>query len=280
MDVGERGSIGSPLDRWERTTKETRMSATTPGSFVWYDLFTTDPRAAIAFYGKVLGWTSTPMENNANYSLFANHKGPLAGVEALPETAKKMGAPPHWVGHVQVENVDAAVAKVKELGGRALVDPFDIPHIGRDAFVADPHGASVAVFTPSREMTTRDANEAGEVCWHELMSAEHEGAFVFYNKLFGWKKSSDFDMGAMGKYLLFGNGGPDLGGMFTKRKEVPVSAWLYYFQVPDLDAALERVKANGGRVHNGPMEVPTGARIAQLADPQGVMFALHANPPK
>ena len=56
---------------------------------------------------------------------------------------------------------------------------------------------------------------------------------------------------------------------------MPVSAWLYYFLVEDLDAALNRVRELGGQVVNGPMDVPDGDRVAQCIDPQGGMFALH-----
>ena len=133
----------------------------------------------------------------------------------------------------------------------------------------------MAVFTPSHEMPPRDVSQPGEVCWHELMTAEHEGAFVFYNKLFGWKKSRDFDMGAMGKYLLFGNGGADMGGMFTKRKEVPVSAWLLL--LPGLRPRRGHRARQGrrGSVYNGP-DGGSRRRAHRAAQrtPKGVMFAL------
>jgi hypothetical protein len=54
--------------------------------------------------------------------------------------------------------------------------------------------------------------------------------------------------------------------------------WLPYVQVADLDAAIARATSKGARVMNGPMEVPGGARIAQLTDPQGAAFALHKAP--
>ena len=57
--------------------------------------------------------------------------------------------------------------------------------------------------------------------------------------------------------MLFATGGSDaVGGMMTKPAEVPHPAWLYYFNVAGIDAAVERVKANDGAVLNGPMEVP------------------------
>ena len=60
-----------------------------------------------------------------------------------------------------------------------------------------------------------------------------------------------------------------------KPKEMPAPGWIYYIQTVDLDGALDRAKAKGAKVLNGPMAVPGGARIVQLADPQGAVFALH-----
>jgi predicted enzyme related to lactoylglutathione lyase len=55
---------------------------------------------------------------------------------------------------------------------------------------------------------------------------------------------------------------------------IPAPFWLYYVNVGDIDAALERVKAAGGTILNGPMEVPGGDWILQGSDPQGAAFAL------
>jgi hypothetical protein len=111
------------------------------------------------------------------------------------------------------------------------------------------------------------------------MTTDHEAAFGFYSALFGWEKIRDFDMGKMGKYLIYGTRGKELGGMFTKSKDMPMPPmWTYYVQVADLDAAILRARAKGARLMNGPMEVPGGARIAQLSDPQGAAFALHEAP--
>ncbi|MBL8582982.1 MAG: VOC family protein, partial [Rhizobiaceae bacterium] len=65
-----------------------------------------------------------------------------------------------------------------------------------------------------------------------------------------------------------------VGGMYNKPKEVPVPAWLFYFNVDDIDAAVERVKANGGSILMGPSEVPGGSWIVQAQDPQKAYFAL------
>jgi hypothetical protein len=69
---------------------------------------------------------------------------------------------------------------------------------------------------------------------------------------------------------------PRRAKMFTRPKDMAMPPmWFYYIQVASLDDALERANSKGARVLNGPMEVPGGARIAQLTNPQGASFALH-----
>jgi predicted enzyme related to lactoylglutathione lyase len=87
------------------------------------------------------------------------------------------------------------------------------------------------------------------------------------------------DMGAMGRYQLVSqSGGSDFqdmtGGIMPVPSMMPRAAWLFYFTVGDIDAAVEKVTAGGGQVLNGPMEVPGGGWIIQATDPQGAMFAL------
>jgi hypothetical protein len=50
--------------------------------------------------------------------------------------------------YFQVTNVDASASKAKELGGKLMVGPNDIPDAGRFAILNDPPGAMFAIFTP------------------------------------------------------------------------------------------------------------------------------------
>jgi uncharacterized protein len=82
----------------------------------------------------------------------------------------------------------------------------------------------------------------------------------------------------MGTYQMFDRPHGMIGGMMTKpqeMKDVPPN-WQIYFRVPDVHAAAGVVKATGGQVLNGPMEVPGGDWIANAMDPQGAAFGLHA----
>jgi uncharacterized protein len=253
------------------------MTESNIGRFVWYDLLTTDPDTAVPFYSHVIGWKAQAWEGG--YTMFLSEQGPHAGAAKLPDAAKKMGAPPHWTSNVAVADVDATAAQARRLGGRVLVEPADFPKVGRLAVIADPQGAPINVFKPNQSMPPRDPGKPGEFVWSELLTVDHEAAFRFHSALFGWQKIRDFDMGAMGKYLIYGTGDKELGGMFTKSKDMPMPPmWFYYVEVADLDAAAERAKSKGARVLNGPMDVPGGARILQLSDPQGAVFALHEAP--
>ena len=247
------------------------------GRFVWYEDLAKDPKAAIDFYTEVVGWKTQPFtESGHDYVMWVGSQGPLGGVMKLPDEAAKMGTPPHWMAHVQVENVDATAALAQKLGGTVHKEPTDNPTVGRFAVIGDPQGAFVSIFTPNTPMTLHDSSKAGEFCWNELMTSDSFGAFNFYSQLFGWKIINELDMGPIGTYRIFGIGDKQMGGMMNIPKGASMPpTWIYYTETSDLDAALERAKKRGATVMNGPMEVPGGGRIAQLMDPQGAAFALH-----
>ena len=250
------------------------------GKFVWYDLHTVDTAAAIAFYTEVVGWKTQKWEGGDDwpYTMWAAGDDPIGGVVELSPPAKAAGAPPHWMAYIGTPDVDATVDKAKGLGGKVVVQPMDMPDVGRMAMLQDPQGAAFAVFTPDNdEPPAAETSGLGQFSWHELMTADPAGAWAFYTELFGWKETGSMDMGPEGLYQMYGQTeDSSLGGLMKKPDEVPASAWLYYAHVDDVEAAAERVKKNGGQVVNGPMEVPGGDKVAQCVDPQGGMFAIHS----
>jgi len=251
------------------------------GRFVWYEHLTKDPKAAMEFYNDVVGWKTQPFGEAHDYFMWIGSQGPLGGVMKLPEQAEKMGAPPHWMAHVQVHNVDATAALAKKLGGNLHKEPEEVPTVGRFAVIGDPQGAFISIFTPSTPMTLHDTSKPGEFCWNELMTSDSAAAFNFYSQLFGWKAFQDMDMGPMGTYRVFAIGERQLGGMMTVPKGAPMPPmWLYYVETADLDGALARATKRGATVMNGPMDVPGGGRIAQMMDPQSAAFCLHQSPKK
>lgn len=251
--------------------------ANSASRFVWYELMTTDMEAAKRFYTKIVGWGTQDMSQpGMAYTVFNAGAAPAAGLMNLPDDAKKMGAPPSWIGYVGVSDVNASAKKAERLGGRVHVQPRDIPNIGRFAVIADPQGATLSLFKGTNPEPPKppEPRMPGRTGWNELLAVDWEKAFAFYGEMFGWQKADAIDMGAMGTYQMFSAGGQPIGGMFNKPATVPAPFWTYYFNVAGIDAAAERIKASGGKIMNGPMEVPGGQWIVQGTDPQGAMFAL------
>jgi len=247
--------------------------------FVWYELATTDVAAAQAFYTDVIGWTSEPFDGaNEPYIMWVTDGGPVGGLMLIPEAAKQQGAPPHWSAYIGVADVDAEAKKAEGLGATLVVPPTDIPNAGRFAVIFDPQMAAICLFQPLQEETIMAGDLPGRFSWRELTTSDPDGAWDFYSQMFGWSKADAMDMGEMGTYQMFSTRPDDCrtGGMMQLPADAEYrSNWLYYITVADLDAALARVTALGGKVLNGPMEVPGGSRVAQCLDPQGAAFALH-----
>ena len=246
-----------------------------PGRFAWYELMTTDMAAAKAFYANVVGWgaldASTP---GLAYTLFTAEDIPVSGLMDLPKEARTMGATPRWMGYVCVDDVDAHADRIRRRGGAVYVPPTD-SNIGRISVVADPQTTTLALvaglkFGPGQPA---ELDQPGGVGWHELLAADWAQAFAFYGELFGWQ-TTDAKIDPTASYQLFSAGGQTIGGMCAKRPIEPAPYWLYYFNIGDLDAAAERVKTGGGRIFEGPFEVPGGSWIVRCVDPQGAIFAL------
>jgi uncharacterized protein len=246
------------------------------GRFVWYELITTDTEAAKAFYTKVIGWGTQDISMlGTAYILFTVGQALVCGLTQLPEDAKKLGAKPRWLGFIEVDDVDATADLIKRLGGAVHIPPTDFFNVSRFAVVADPQTATFGLIRwprPDRELPT-ELKTSGRVGWHELLAADRERAFDFYRALFGWQMV-DTKVGPTGTYQLFSAGEQIIGGMVTKPRKVSVPAWVYYFNVVDIDAAAKHVKAGGGQVLDGPLEAPDGGWILQCLDPQGTIFAL------
>ena len=246
-------------------------------TFVWYELMTSDVGAAKTFYQGLIGWGTQEMEGPMAYTMWTLGEAPVAGMMLLPEEAKKAGAPPHWLAYVGTDDLDASLVQVTELGGTVLVPVTEIPNMGKFAIFADSAGGVMGLYSSAASSDSAGAKDAhGTIGWHEHMAPDLDAAWSFYEKLFGWSVIEKIDMGEHGTYQIYGKDGQPFGGFMKKPAEMPGPAvWLYYINVDDLDAAVEKVKSTGGTVMNGPMEVPGGTRVAQCMDPQGAAFAVH-----
>ena len=245
------------------------------GTPIWYELMTTDADAAQAFYADVVGWSIAPaaMAGTGDYRVLTAPDGQgVGGIMPLPG-----GAPmePGWFSYIGVQDVDGAAETIRSLGGSVHLAPQDIPGVGRFAFVADPQGMNFYIMRgDSPEDSHAFAETAPGHCgWNELVAGDHKAALAFYGPLFGWQSTEAMPMGEMGDYAFIDHGGRRIGATMTAGAGWP-TRWTYYFNVPSIEAARDRLEKAGGTVTMGPHEVPGGMHIVMATDPQGAAFAL------
>lgn len=245
----------------------------THGKFVWHELMTKDPAAALKFYGDLFGWKFKSGETGPMI-----YHEIMVGDRQIGGIAGLMGGPdqrPAWGVYVTVENVDAAIERATRHGGKALMPPMDIPNTGRFAMVADPTGAVIAPFTYAGTMPDKAdvMGQPGTFIWNELLTEEPAKVKRFYNEVFGWT-SREQDMGPMGTYHLFQSEGKDVGGLMKRPAGVPANFWMFYVSVPDVDAALKKAVSLGARSMEAPMDIPGVGRMTTIIDPQGAVISL------
>lgn len=254
------------------------VSAHAPGSFSWVELATTDPKAAVAFYRALFGWSiiEHDMGPNGVYTIFTVRDRDVAAAAGQHPQEREMHIPPHWNLYVSVTDADAASAKVASLGGKVEAAPFDVMDHGRMAVIQDPTGAMFNLWQPKAHIGVKITNEPGALCWSELTTRDPKAAEAFYTSMFGWSIKHS-GAGTPAEYREFSVGAQPAGGIMETPKEVPPevpSYWMPYFQVGNLDTALATATSHGGKVMIGPAPIPGTGRFVIVLDPQGAMFAM------
>ncbi|BBL74355.1 VOC family protein [Methylomagnum ishizawai] len=246
-----------------------------PGHFSWADLATPDPAAAKAFYAGLFGWAfvDIPTGEDSHYTMCL-----LDGkrVCALFRLCKDQPDAGYWKPYVNVESADASAERALALGGQVPMPPMDIFQAGRMAMVVDPTGAALAIWEPRDHAGADVVNQAGSLCWNELLTHDPAAAGAFYTGLFGWEaKTAPMAPDGL-DYTCFGTGGAVNGGMMAIQPEwgaMPPN-WSVYFAVADCDASATRAVALGAAACVPPTDIPEVGRFAVLRDPQGAVFSI------
>lgn len=253
------------------------------GSFIWYELVTPDPDGAKAFYDAVVGWTVAGEAQFPNgYRMIGRSDGKQAGgILPLTDEMRAHGARPIWLGYIHADDVDKTAAAIRADGGQVHMEPFDIPDVGRVAMVTDLLGVPFYIMTPTPPADDPDAtsdvfdpDKPQHVRWNELSTTDQEGAIAFFARHFGWVQEGGMPMGEMGDYKFVHANGVAIGAIMPKPAQQPMSAWLFYIGVDDIDRATTAVTDGGGTLIHDPMEIPGGEFSLAAIDPQGAAFGL------
>jgi len=254
----------------------TNIERHTPGSFCWIELHTSDQNAAKNFYNALFGWDAhdSPMGPNDFYTEFKLQGREAAAACTLRPEHRAEGVPPHWAIYIAVENADATAAKAQPLGGKILAPAFDVMDAGRMAIIEDPTGAKFCVWQANKNAGIRIAHIHGTLVWADLSTPDAKRASDFYSGLFGWQVAAD-PKDPSG-YLHIRNGEHFIGGVppATHRQPGAPAHWMPYFQVDDVDAAANKAKEMGAKLHLPPMSMEGVGRMSVIADPQGAAFSI------
>ena len=173
-------------------------ASTLLGRPVWYELMTSDMKAAEAFYKAVVGWKTEPFEGAGRPYTAFNRSGDVS-VGGVMDKPAEVKAPPFWAMYVAVPKLEEAVSKIKRLGGKThtevIADTEYRPHADDDGSA----GRGVLHHrTGQLRAATETAPEVGEASWHELMTTDAPAAMKFYQEVFGWQPSRGDGHGADG----------------------------------------------------------------------------------
>jgi len=266
-----------------------------PGVPCWIDTSQPDPDAALNFYNGLFGWACEdvmPADSpSGKYFMARLRGGDVAAISSVGE-----GAPPvaTWNTYIWVDSADETAAKVKDAGGKVLMDPFDVLEAGRMAGFVDPEGAVLFVWEANQHKGARVVNEHGALNFNNLETRDVATATAFYGAVFGWRTLSldggfqAWTLPGYGDYLERGNPGLRRGmeemgvtsefadvvatiSPITEGQSDVAARWSVTFAVDDADASAQKAAELGGKVLAGPFDAPW-VRMAVIADPQGATF--------
>lgn len=127
------------------------FAAGRPGHCGWHELHTRDWEAALDFYGPLFGWRkgdAVDMGPMGTYQLFRPARAEGDAVGAMFDDP---GSPaPHWLYYFQVDDIDAAAARIAAQGGKLLLGPHEVPGGSWILNAQDPQGALFALLGPRR----------------------------------------------------------------------------------------------------------------------------------
>lgn len=260
----------------------------------WIDTEQPDPEAAASFYGALFGWEledRMPAEAPGHYFMAR-----LDGLDVAAIGSASDGAPvAKWNTYVWVDSADDTAQKVKDAGGVALSDPFDVFDAGRMGVFADPAGAVFSVWQAGRHRGAQVVNAPGTWNWSDLHTHDVERSKEFYGAVFGWEAHTAVlgagewttwhrpgygdvleqnDPGLRERMAEFGapERFEDAVATLVPIDDVP-SHWSVTFSVDDTDAIAAKAAELGGTVVAKPFDAGP-VRMAVVRDPQGAVFSI------
>lgn len=273
----------------------------------WVDLETQDVDAALAFYGPLLGWAFSeklPPGLPGRYVVASLDGTDATAVAAIATPDPGYDGEIGWHTYLAVDDIEAAAARVPELGGVLSSPPEQVGPPGRAAGwmarIVDPEGAPSRLWQAGTRPGAQRVNEAGTWNFSNLLTPDVDGAMAFYGPLLGWALSPDLGVG-MARVPGYGD---HLArtvdpGIHERQAHVPPgfadvvagvlpgegpAHWSVVFAVADRDASAAAAERGGATVlattdtewtREARVHDPLGAELvlSQFAPPQEFLDA-------
>ena len=245
----------------------------TKSQFVWHDLVTFEVENAIRFYSDLLGWECKGYDMGGPDKYHMIHIGDKRiGGFMKPQ---KDNIPSHWIGYISINNLEVAASSITDLKGNILVEPTDIPDIGKFAIARDDYGAVFALFATNEDTPTENEPLGNlEFCWNEYLAEDLEKSKAFYGKIFGWNFSSMSKVPGM-NYWLAKAGDREIAGITNLPKlQFSSNQWLIYIKITNIDDLTARVPNLGGRIIKEPFNITDHTKASIIEDSVGARIGL------
>jgi len=252
---------------------EAPQKSPTVGEFCWNELLTNDESGAERFYSAVFGWQTADFPGaGVKYTLWKQRGKGVGGLMKQPSE----GIPPHWLAYVTVADVEATARKVGEAGGELLMEPFDVPTVGRIAVFQDPQGAVLGIFQPLDKPASCGSNQ---VVWCDIPVKDLDRAMRFYSAVLGAPvKKEQCEGKTFG--LLPHAGENAVSGCLSPAGEgnepSPRGTLVYLSCEGRLEQAVAAAESNGGKVLQPKHPIGQYGSRAIVLDSEGNRIALHS----
>ncbi len=246
------------------------------GKVVFLELVTPDLEGAKQFYGQLFGWQfSDSSAGSVRYADATLDGHPVAGLIYRPLPAQPRRHP-SWLSFFSVDNVDVSAKEAVARGGRILFAPHNTLGRGREAVLADPHGAVFAVVKSTSGDPPDELADPGDWIWSTLLTHDPDHDAGFYQSMFDYDvfEIPEGDQGS--EHLILSTNDlarASVNSISAGAKDIKPH-WLNFIRVVDTSTTINRVVALGGKLLVPERLDRHGGRIAVVADPTGAPFGL------
>ncbi|PZU50124.1 MAG: hypothetical protein DI571_01515 [Arsenicicoccus sp.] len=156
MDAGRMAIVGDPggaaISLWQAGSHQGADVCNETNTWAWNELLTRDLDTVSAFYSTVSGWDYDDMEMPyGSYRVIrGGDEGGLGGLMTMPPEVPEQ-VPSYWNVYFMVDDLEAMLGRVTELGGQVVHGPDDMGGVGRIATVADPQGGTFLLLEPASQ---------------------------------------------------------------------------------------------------------------------------------